>query len=121
MTDRINISAEKTSDTDSVHGDTMPAEAASANHRKDFEQVAKRRFQAPTPKRLGNFWYIRVRQDVIDGGVMTRKLVRLKLAPSTTPEREVRKIAAETMRPENQGLVSIGSAVNFNEFVDSTY
>jgi integrase len=36
-------------------------------------------------------------------------------------EREVKKIAAEHLRPMNQGLVTIGSATNFKEFVDSVY
>jgi len=36
-------------------------------------------------------------------------------------EREVKKIAAEHLRPMNQGLVSIGSATNFTEFVDNVY
>jgi hypothetical protein len=37
------------------------------------------------------------------------------------PEREARKIAAEYLRPQNQGLELIGSASNFTEFVDNTY
>jgi integrase len=37
------------------------------------------------------------------------------------PEREVLKIASEHLRPMNQGLVTVGSATNFTEFVDSVY
>jgi hypothetical protein len=37
------------------------------------------------------------------------------------PEREVLKIASEHLRPMNQGLVSLGSATNFTEFVDNIY
>jgi integrase len=36
-------------------------------------------------------------------------------------EREVKKIAAEHLRPMNQGLVTLGSATNFSEFVDNVY
>jgi integrase len=36
-------------------------------------------------------------------------------------EREVKKIAAEYLRPMNQGLQAIGSATVFNEFVDNVY
>jgi len=36
-------------------------------------------------------------------------------------EREVKKIAAELIRPTNQGLITIGSAVNFSEFVQNEY
>ena len=37
------------------------------------------------------------------------------------PEREVRKIAEEHLRPLNQGLLTVGSAVKFSEFVESEY
>jgi hypothetical protein len=37
------------------------------------------------------------------------------------PEREARKIAAEYLRPLNQGLESIGSATNFTVYVQQTY
>jgi len=33
----------------------------------------------------------------------------------------VRKIAAELLRPMNQGLITVGSAVNFEDYVQSTY
>jgi integrase len=36
-------------------------------------------------------------------------------------EREVLKIAAEHLRPMNQGLMSLGSAMVFSEFVDGIY
>jgi integrase len=36
-------------------------------------------------------------------------------------EREARKISAELIRPTNQGLISIGSAVNFDHYVQTTY
>jgi integrase len=36
-------------------------------------------------------------------------------------EREVKKIAAEHLRPMNQGLMSLGSAMVFSEFVDHVY
>jgi integrase len=37
------------------------------------------------------------------------------------PVREVQKIADEILRPLNQALISVGSAVNFREYVESTY
>jgi integrase len=37
------------------------------------------------------------------------------------PEREVLKIAAETLRPVNQGLVTVGSATTFEEYTKSVY
>jgi hypothetical protein len=36
-------------------------------------------------------------------------------------EREVKKIAAEYLRPMNQGLESLGSATNFSKYVEDTY
>ncbi|MDP9158735.1 MAG: site-specific integrase [Acidobacteriota bacterium] len=93
----------------------------SAFPREEMERMARRRFQDPKPKRDGNWWYLRIRQDVFTGGRKTRKLKRVKLAPASVPEREVRKIAAEMLRPVNQGLITVGSAVNFNEYVQTTY
>ena len=83
--------------------------------------MARRRFQDPVPKREVNFWYLLCWQDAFVEGIQTRKRQRIKLAPATVPEREVRKIAAEILRPVNQGLVSVGSAVNFKEYLESTY
>jgi hypothetical protein len=37
------------------------------------------------------------------------------------PEREVRKVAAEYLRPLNQEMQSIGSATNFTHYVQQTY
>ena len=80
--------------------------------------MAKRRYQDPKPKREGNFWYLLTWEDGPQG---TRKRKREKLAPASMPAREVQKIADERLRPLNQGLISVGSAVNFKEYVQSTY
>src|SRR5262249_37826754 len=42
-------------------------------------------------------------------------------APATMAEREVKKIAAECLRPINQGLECIGSATNFATYVTDVY
>jgi integrase len=86
-----------------------------------FEAMARRRFQAPKPKRLGKWWYLLSWQDVFENGKRVRKRKRTKLAPATVPEREVRKIAAEILRPLNQGLLTVGSAVRFGEYVEHVY
>ena len=83
--------------------------------------MAKRRFQNPEPERVGNFWYVRIWQDVFVEGKRTRKRQRVKLAPASMPDREVKKIAAEILRSVNQGLVTVGSAVNFSEYLEGTY
>jgi integrase len=80
--------------------------------------MAKRRYQDPKPKREGNFWYLLTWEDGPHG---SRKRKREKLAPASMPAREVQKIADERLRPLNQGLISVGSAVNFKEYVESTY
>ena len=87
----------------------------------DFEAMARRRFQDPKPKRRGKWWTIQVRRDEFVGGQLQRKKTRVRIAPATVPEREARKIAAEYLRPQNQGLESVGSATNFEEFVEGTY
>jgi integrase len=87
----------------------------------DFQAMAKRRFQDPQPRREGNFWYLLHWQDSFTDGISTRKRQRVRIAPATMPEREAKKIAAEILRPMNQGLISAGSAVTFNEYVESDY
>ncbi len=83
--------------------------------------MARRRFQAPKPVRLGKWWYLLTWQDEFKEGRRIRKRKRIKLALATMPEREVRKIAAEMLRPLNQGLISIGSGTKFEDFVESVY
>jgi integrase len=86
-----------------------------------FEKMARRRFQAPKPKREGNWWYLLYWQDVFVDGHSRRIRKRQKLAPADLPEREVKKIAAEFLRPMNQGLAPIGSATNFEDYVENVY
>ena len=83
--------------------------------------MSKRRFQKPEPKREGKWWYLLHWQDEFVGGVRVRKRKRVKFALASMPEREAKKIAAELLRPLNQGLVTVGSAVNFNQYVEETY
>jgi len=83
--------------------------------------MARRRFQDPKPFRNGNWWYIQIRRDEFEEGKATRKKVWVKLAPAEKNEREVLKIAAEYLRPMNQGLVNVGSATSFTSYVNDTY
>ena len=87
----------------------------------DFESMARRRFQGPEPKREGKWWYLLFWQDEFQNERRVRKRKREKLAPATMPQREVKKIAAEKLRPMNQGLVPLGSATSFEDYVESTY
>jgi integrase len=87
----------------------------------DFERMARRRFQSPKPFREGNWWWINPWQDEFIEGRIVRKRKRMKVAPATLSEREARRIAAETLRPMNQGLESIGSATQFGAYIASTY
>jgi hypothetical protein len=77
--------------------------------RKDFEAVARRRFQNPKPKKIGNWWWTTPWADTWIDGKICRKRQRTKVAPAETGVREVQKIAAELMRAQKQGLESIGS------------
>ena len=83
--------------------------------------MARRRFQQPEPRREGKWWYLRHWQDEFSDGRRIRRRKRTRLAPASVPEREVQKIAAELLRPVNQGLVTIASAVQFGEFVETEY
>jgi integrase len=87
----------------------------------DYERMARRRYQNPKPKRRGNWWELRVWRDEFSDGERTRRRAYIKLAPATMSEREVKKIAAEYLRPMNQGLESLGSATNFSKYVEDTY
>jgi integrase len=87
----------------------------------DFERMAKRRFQSPTPFREGNFWWIKPYTDSFINGRLERKRQRVKVCPATTPQREALKIAAELLRPMNQGLETLGSAMQLAEYVAGTY
>ena len=85
------------------------------------EAMARRRFQDPKPRIEDHWWVLYYWQDEFINGERRRKRKRQKLALATTPEREVCKIAAEVLRPINQGLVTVGSAIGFSAFVDGTY
>jgi hypothetical protein len=87
----------------------------------DFESMARRRFQSPEPKREGKWWYLLYWHDEFENERRVRKRKREKLAPATMPLREVKKIAAERLRPMNQGLTPLGSATSLEDYVESTY
>ena len=89
--------------------------------RGDFERMARRRFQAPSPFREGNWWWIKVWMDEFRDGKLQRIRKRLKVAPATTGAREAQKIASEMIRPMNQGLESAGSATPFGTYIDTIY
>jgi integrase len=93
----------------------------SASSRGDFDAMARRRFQDPKPRKEGHFWVLYYWRDEFENGQRRRRKKREKLAPADVKEREVRKIAAEFLRPINQGLVPLGAATSFSEFVDGTY
>jgi hypothetical protein len=75
----------------------------------------------PAPRRRGNWWTIQARQDVVVDGELKRSNKRVRLGPATMPEREVRKVAAEYLRPLNQGIQGVGSAVSFAQYVQREY
>jgi hypothetical protein len=95
---------------------TVAHEATPASHQGD--QMARRRFQSPKPFKEGQFWWLRVWDTNLAG---SRKPQRIKLAPADMPVREVQKIAEEKLWPVNQGLILTGSAMNFQDFVTTTY
>ncbi len=88
---------------------------------QEMERMAKRRFQDPKPRRRGAWWTMRVWRDEFVGGKHVRKQQRVRLAAATVPEREVRKMATEYLRPLNQGLESLGSATNFEHYIETIY
>src|SRR5208283_1523789 len=99
----------------------LPEASSGCPLKGDFERLARRRFQNPKPFREGSYWWIKPWMDKFVGGKLERKQKRIRLAPATMAEREVRKIASEHLRLLNQGLESIGSATNFSSYVNEAY
>jgi integrase len=99
----------------------LPEANSSLPLKGDFERVARRRFQNPTPFREGKWWWIRIWKDEFRDGKSQRILKRWKVAPAKTSAREVQKIASEMLRPMNQGLESVGSATPFGTYIDTIY
>jgi integrase len=100
----------------------MIPSADSGRHQEDFDQVARRRFQQPQPMRRGKFWIIQIRSERMENGERKRFQHRVKLCSAKLPEREAQKIAAEQLRPLNQGLEKVEAAItNFRDYVDGTY
>ena len=89
--------------------------------KEEYEAMARRRYQDPKPKLRGKWWSLLYWQDEFKDGRRIRKRKRIRLAPATMGEREARKVAAETLRPLNQGLEIIGSATKFQDFVEEIY
>lgn len=83
--------------------------------------MARRRFQNPRLERRGNWWTIRVWQDVVEGGERRRSYTRVRLAPATMREREAQKVAAEYMAPLNSSFAGVQSATNLQRYIEQTY
>jgi integrase len=116
-----NNSNSKYMHTDNGQRATMRVEANNpASHRTEDEAMA-RRFQAPKPEKVGAWWYVRYWADEFVDGKITRRRIRHKLAPAGTKAREAEKLAAEFLRPMNQGLTPISSAMCFNDYVTTVY
>jgi integrase len=83
--------------------------------------MARRRYQKPKPRREGRQWVIYYWDDEFVGQERRRKKKRYVLGPASLGEREAEKIRDEFLRPLNQGLVNIGSATKFDDYVESVY
>src|SRR5216684_8471490 len=87
----------------------------------DYESMARRRYQKPAPRREGQQWVLYYWDDEFVQGERRRKKKRHVLGPASMLEREADKVRDEFLRPLNQGLVTIGSATKFADFVESVY
>jgi integrase len=86
------------------------------------QQMARRRYQSPTPKVENDWWCIRYRIDEFDTeGKLNRPLRYARLAPAGTPLREVLKLRDEFLAPFNTGAVNAGGAVVFSNYVKHVY
>src|SRR5689334_13000214 len=87
----------------------------SVPQKAELEKMQKRRFQNPKPQRRGAWWTLLVYRDIYKDGECKRTRQRIRLAPAEMPVREVQKVAAEFLRPINQGLEAVGSAISFGQ------
>ena len=83
--------------------------------------MARRRYQKPAPRKEGRQWVIYYWDDEFVGEERRRKKKRYVLGPASMGEREAEKVRDEFLRPLNQGLVNIGSATKFADYVESVY
>lgn len=83
--------------------------------------MARRRYQNPKPFIEGAWWYVRLWADAFVDGKAVRKLKRIKLAASDKPKRTVQRMVEEIVRPINQGLVTVGPAISFADYVKNSY
>src|SRR5215831_5289942 len=93
----------------------------SASSKGNFDAMARRRFQDPKPRKEGHFWVLYYGRDEFENGQRRRRKKREKLAPADLKEREVRKIAAEFLRPSIRVSfaknASAGIALRCNAFI----
>jgi integrase len=100
--------------------DTLPVEQISSEPSPKgggYEQMARRRYQKPTPKRRGKQWVILVREDRMGNGRRTRQLKRVPLGPSTLTRAEVERLRDDYLIAINQPATGIGGAILFRDFV----
>lgn len=85
--------------------------------------MARRRHQHPKPKKLGNWWYIRVRVEELNSdGSRERKRKWVQLCGAETKVRQVSKIADRYLNDHiNNGVKSIAGAQRIGTFIDSDY
>jgi integrase len=69
----------------------------------------------------GKWWTIVVWKDVFQDGKPKRKQVRVRLAPIDVSEKQAQRARDQYLRQLNESLSAIGSATNFQNFVEGTY
>jgi len=85
-----------------------------------FEQMARRRYQKPTPKKRGEQWIILVREDLAVDGQRKRKVKRIVLGPATLSRADAERLRDEYLAAINHPNVGIGGACLFRDFI-TTY
>ena len=114
---KFDFGGKKASTPFQVQG-KLGAEAGCRRTAERIADLARRRYQQPEPFTRGAWWILTYWQDVSEGGQIERKKIWKKLAPATTPYREIKKIADEIIRPLNTEL-SVGSATPFRKMTDT--
>jgi integrase len=84
-----------------------------------FEQMARRRYQKPVPKKRGEQWSILVREDVMIDGQRKRKLKRVTLGPIALTRADAERLRDDYLAAINHPNVGIGGACLFRDFVQT--
>lgn len=89
--------------------------------RKELCVIANKRHQSPKLEKMGNFWTIRIRREVVIDGKIDRKQVREQIAPADTPIRKAQKMRDAFLLGFNSHTTTLGGSVTLKAFAENVF